>query len=281
MNKEILLKDIEKIPKFVMRDVAIKAPDVKEYEGLTTQQVYDKLKDEKVVKEAWQEEENWKAVTEEANLVPLAFVSKNYQLVQFSQVFPKLIENIERLEGAVIYYGGVGIMTVFPEDEKLLVNGGDKIGLVAWNSVNKTSSVIIKFCVRHGDRYITMPKTVAGFKRMHVGKAMQITQNFLVVVDKVREVWRSIITEFEKIKVGKEYAANLMDELGIKDKSMRKQVLMEAEQREDMDLWDMFMKMLSLIEERSYKSDVHRRKKLDKISADIFKWAVASRLINA
>ena len=184
-------------------------------------------------------------------------------------------------EMTVIYYGGVGAMTVFPEDEKLLVNGGDKIGIIGWNSVNKTSSVIIKFCVRHKDTYITMPKLIAGFKRMHVGKAIQITQNFLVVVDKVREVWKQILTEFEKIKVSETYVTAMLDELGIKDKSLRKQVLKELEFKEEMDLWDVFMKMIAVIEDRNYKSDIHRRKRLDKISADIFKWAVAGRLINA
>src|SRR3990167_1436392 len=232
MNKEQLLREIEQIPKFVLRDVAIKQQD----KGLVAGTEFN-----------WTEDYNHKAVTEEDNYNPLAFVSNNYQLVQFESVFKPLIENIERLEGAVIYYGGVGAMTVFPEDEKLLVNGGDKIGIIGWNSVNKTSSVIIKFCVRHKDTYITMPKLIAGFKRMHVGKAIQITQNFLVVVDKVREVWKQILTEF----------------------------------KEEMDLWDVFMKMIAVIEDRNYKSDIHRRKRLDKISADIFKWAVAGRLINA
>ena len=266
MNKEQLLREIEQIPKFVLRDVAIKQQD----KGLVAGTEFN-----------WTEDYNHKAVTEEDNYNPLAFVSNNYQLVQFESVFKPLIENIERLEGAVIYYGGGGAMTVFPEDEKLLVNGGGKIGIIGWNSVNKTSSVIIKFCVRHKDTYITMPKLIAGFKRMHVGKAIQITQNFLVVVDKVREVWKQILTEFEKIKVSETYVTAMLDELGIKDKSLRKQVLKELEFKEEMDLWDVFMKMIAVIEDRNYKSDIHRRKRLDKISADIFKWAVAGRLINA
>ena len=116
---------------------------------------------------------------------------------------------------------------------------------------------------------------------MHVGKAVEITQNYLTVISKVREVWKQIITEFEKIKVSETYVITLLDELNIKDKGIRKQVLKEIDMRDEMDLWDVFMKMVAIVEERSYKSEVHRRKRLDQISAQMFKWAVAGRLINA
>ena len=259
MNKQELLKEIEKIPKFTLRDVA------QENEAGD-----------------WIEDEKHSGVTEEENFVNLAYVSKDYTLAQFSDVFTKMIEKIDSLEGGVIYYGGFGAMTVFPDDENLVVNGGkDKIGIVGINSVNKTSSVIIKFCVRHGDRYITMPRSIAGFKRMHVGKAVEITQSYLTVINKVKEIWKQIITEFEKITVSEVYVTAMLDELKIKDKGLRKQVLKEIQFRDKMDLWDVFMKMIAVIEDKSYKSDVHKRKRLDKISDSMFKWAIAGRLINA
>ena len=257
LNKQELMSEIDCIPKFVLRDAAQK----------------DKRTD------MWIEDDRHSGVTEETNFINLAYVSKRYKLLQFESVFKPLLQNIEELEGSIMYDGGVGAMIMFPDDERLIVNGGDKIGLVAWNSVDKTSSVIINFCVKHDDRDITIPKSVAGFKRMHVGKAVEITENFLKVVDKIRDVWKAILKEFEKIKVTETYVISLMDELKIKEKSLRKKVLKDVQSTESMSLWDVFMKMLAIIEEKGYKSEVHRRKRLDKISSAMFNWAVAGRLI--
>ena len=270
MNKEQLIERIEQIPKFVLRDAAVKDEEIVQFGPK-----------DNFGKDRWVEAENWKAVTEEGNTIPLAFVSKSYSLVQFDDVFKKLIDNIPELEGYCIYYNGIGLMDVFPDDEKLKVNGGDRIGMVALNSVNRTTSVIIKFCVKHGDKIITVPKNIAGFKRMHMGKAVQITQNFLTVVGKVREIWKTILTEFEKIKVNETYVIGMMDSVQIKDNYLRKKVIKKVLDTYDMDLWDTFLYMIDIIESRSFKSDVHRRKKLDKISELMFKWAVMSRLINA
>jgi hypothetical protein len=268
MNKQELINKIELIPKFVKRDVAIK------------EKAENVLDPELTYK--WTEDEHHKAVTEEHDVLPLAFVSKNYCLVQFSEVFTSLLKEIEELEGKCVYYGGVGIMDVFPTDEKMAVNGdGDRIGIVAWNSVNKTSSVIVKFCIRHGDRFITIPKKIAGFKRMHTGKAVQITHNFLSVVGKVREVWKTILSEFEKVQVTEVYATTMLDEINLKDQNIRKKVVKRIRDTVDMNLWELFLYMMEVVEMRNYKSDVHRRKRLDRISDSIFRWAVASRLINA
>jgi len=259
MDKQQLIQKIEQIPHFVLRDVSVK-------DGKTGN---------------WIEDKNSSAVTEEGNFKTLAYVSTGYKLINFSEVFIPLLSNIPELEGYCIYYNGVGLMDVFPNDEKLKVNGGDRIGMVALNSVNRTTSVIIKFCVSHGDKIITVPKKIAGFKRMHMGKTMQITQNFLVVVDKVRDIWKTILTEFEKIKVNETYVTAMMDEVQIKDNYIRKKIIKKVLSTYDMNLWDTFLYMLSIIEERSFKSDVHRRKKLDLISEKLFKYAVVSRLINA
>ncbi len=50
---------------------------------------------------------------------------------------------------------------------------------------------------------------------------------------------------------------------------------------EDMDLWDLFLYLIEIVEERNFKSELHRRKKLDLISEKMFHWAVVSKLLNA
>lgn len=278
MNKESLILEIEKIPKFVLRDVATK----QEYNEVKIE-VSDTQQDVTTVdKYDWVEQENFKAVTEENGLYPLAFVTKRYNLIQFKEVFNPLIANIEELEGELNYYGGVAFMDIFPIDEKLRVNGGnDKIGIVALNSVNCSCSVIVKFCVEHDKKVITIPKKIAGFKRVHTGKALEMTQNFLSVVDRVKNIWKTILEEFTKIKVDENYANIVLDEVGFKEQNLRKKLIKKVMSSSDMNLWDMFLEIINIAEERRYKSNVHKRKKMDLIAERMFRYAVISKLINA
>jgi hypothetical protein len=257
MNKQGLIEEINKIPLFVLRDSAVKNES-----------------------NEWVEAEFFKGVTEEQSLVPLTFVGKHYQLVQFKDVFIPLIQNIEELDGDLTYFGGFAYLDVFPTDEKLK-EGNDRIGMVAVNSVDKTSSVIVKFCIKHGDFKITLPKNIAGFKRMHVGKTIQVTENFLVMVDSVRKVWKTILTEFSKIKMDTIYAETVLNELEIKEKRLRKKIMEKVETTAGMTLWDFFLEMIYISEDKNYKSEVHRRKKIERICDGIFRWAVTCKLLNA
>jgi len=278
MNKEELVKKIDSVPLFVLRDVSVKEMlVVDEDAGLVfASQHQGQVMDDCV----WVEQNGWKAVTEENNLSPLAFVCERYRLMQFKEVFTPLIQNIPELEGDLVYYGGIAILQFFPLDEKLK-EGDDRIGITAVNSVNKTSSVIIKFCILHDGKVITFPKKFASFKRMHVGKAIQVTQNFLHVTDKVREIWKTILSEFNKVLVDDAYANTMMDKVEIKDNYLRKKVLQKIESSTDVNLWDVFIYMMEVIEQRNFKSELHRRKKLDLISEKMFSWAIEARLINA
>ena len=165
MNKENLIYGINQIPKFVLRDIAV-----------------DKSEDASI--RNWANEDEFKAVTEVDNTKPLCFATGRYRLIQFTEVFLPLIEKIEELEGELFYYGGVGLIDVFPKDDNLKGEGVD-FGLVAYNSVNKTSSVFVNFCIKHNDRVIKIPKKIMGFKKVHSGNALQITQNFLPIMNGV------------------------------------------------------------------------------------------------
>lgn len=261
MNKEQLINKINLIPEFVLKDVAVEKIDDSIYQE-------------------WENKENWKAVTEIGNNEPLTFVTKKYQLIQFKDVFLPLIENIEKLEGNLVYYWGVGLIDIFPDEEKLK-KGNDRIGIVSLNSVNKMSSVIIKFCMKHNERVITIPKDIAGFKRVHSGKAFEITQNFLTLVDKVRDIWDTVLTEFNKTDVDENFAITVLDEIDVKGGRIRKKVLNKVSSSANFNLWDLFMCLIDISEERNYKSDYHRRKKIDELSEKMFKYAVVSKLINA
>lgn len=254
MDKEALIRRIEELPLFELKDVAVKETE-------------------------WVEQAHHKAVTEIGSSDPLAFVWKNYRLVQFKEVFTPLLETLGEADGRVLYFHGLAVMDVFPEDETLRVNG-DRVGLVCVNSVNKTSGIIVKFCVRHSGRTFTLPKEIAGYKRMHVGKVVNVTKDYVTLIGKVKNVWGQIIEEFPKVTMSAGYAETMLDDAEIKDKRLRKRLLQRAEDQK-MTLWEAFIYLLELIEEKNFKSDLHRRKKIDLITSKVVKWAVATKLINA
>jgi len=134
MNKPELLTKINNIPLFRLRDVAVKEfPDDKKdiiYEEMDTN--FD-----------WIEKPSAKAVTEMDNTEPLAFVCNRYSLVQFKEMFEPIVNKIENLTGDLVYYKGFAIMDIFPEEEDYkFVN--NQVGIVAYNSVNKTYMLLCK-----------------------------------------------------------------------------------------------------------------------------------------
>lgn len=267
MNKENLIYAINNIPKFTLRDIAV-----------------DKSEDKSI--RNWTSEEEFKAVTEIDNTKPLCFASGRYRLIQFTDVFLPLVDKIQELDGELFYYGGVGLMDIFPKDDKLKVDGVD-FGLVAYNSVNKTSSVFINFCIKHNDRVIKIPKNIMGFKKVHSGNALEVTQNFMEVMNRVKDIWKTIIEEFSKTEVTEDLANNIIKTVEIKDDYIIKKLLDKVRQQNSMpdqtkmNVWTMFLEIMKIIEYRKFKSELHKRKKLDLVSDCIFKYATITKLINA
>lgn len=255
-TKQEVIEDIRKIPQFQLRGVAVDDSG------------------------SWIGAENYRAVTEVGSLEPLAFPTIRYKLIQLSEVFLPLVEPIPELEGGVTYYKGVGILDIFPKDDKLEDEYG-RIGLVALNSVDCSCSVVIKFCVLRGNRVYTLPHRIAGFKKVHTGKALQLTQDFMNVIDKVRVIWKQIVDEFGKIPVDKEYAAQILEDIGIKGNYMLKRVHKQIDRTPGFNLWDLFITLLEIGENRKSKSDYHQRHKADVLTEKLLKYAVASKLINA
>lgn len=260
MNKEKLIERIGEIPQFVKRDVAIKQEDV------TTQNT-------------WIESQKDKAITEEGNYIPMAFVTKKYQIVQFRDVFIPMIENIPDLEGGLVYYQGKAYMSIFPSDDRLKISDNESIGIFALNSVDSTTSVIIKFCVKYGDKVITIPKKIAGLKRVHMGKVNLVVDNYIYAVDKIRNIWTTVINEFQKMTIDENFMNTVIEDIGIKDKYIIKKIKKAVMEKSGYNLWDMFMDIVESVEDKSYKTELHRQKKLDLISEKMFGYAILSKMI--
>jgi hypothetical protein len=184
------------------------------------------------------------------------------------------------LDGDISYYGGMAVMSIFPKDDTLLLDNA-KIGITAVNSVNKTSSIIVKFSVMHEGRIFTFPESILGFKQIHAGQTFELTKNFQTVIEKIKPIWKTIIVEFAKFKVDFMTVNAVMDNLEIKDNYLKKAITEDIKLNPNYNLWNLFIALLRTVDKKEYKTDFHKRKKIDLICSRMFHYAVVSKLINA
>ena len=128
-------------------------------------------------------------------------------------------------------------------------------------------------------RILVLPKKLAGFKHIHVGKIVNATKDYLDVITKIRKVWMNVMTNFTKEKVDEEYAKTVLEVIQFKDQGIRKKIMLKVMSSSDMNLWDLFLDIIYWVSSKNYKSESHKRKRLDKISEAIFNYAIATKLI--
>lgn len=135
MNKEELIERVNALPLFEKRQVKNEtAPGSDE----------------------WRLDERNNSIVEIGGKDVVVYVGKRYHLLQFKEVFLPILKNIEDdVEGWVIHNGGYASLVMFPESEDLK-DGKMKYGLVAANSVDCSSAVVVKFCVEHNGRRVTI-----------------------------------------------------------------------------------------------------------------------------
>lgn len=257
MNKEKLKEAIEKIPKFRLRDIAVDKKEAHLYAG----------------DYGWFKQEHLFAVTDVDNYKALCTVGKSYYLVQFFEIFNPIVDSMPDIDGELIYDNGFAYLFIFPEGEKYK-EGNDEFGLVVVNSVNTTASVMIRFIVKHNGKKILLPKKISGFKRNHKGKnTLSMAQDYLYSIDKVKDTWRRIIKKFSTETLTTECIIDL--NLGKKiSKELMKKVEEDKEKESKTNLWDAFMYALEYISSKEYKTEVHKRKRLDKVCETIIEYGI-------
>lgn len=257
MDKTEIREQIARIPQFELKIAGVKDPA-----------------------EGWQEAMKFKAVVELGKNVPFAFVNKGYQLVQFKDVFEPILESLpDTTEGRLFYYGGMAHLEVFPGEQ----SGDTKFGLVIGNSVNKTSSVTVRFCIEKKEEnddgiFVTFPHNIGGFKQMHMGRVIRITQNYLQSLSEVQKAWGTIMEEFPKIQITPDNFGEIMENLSFDDRT-KKAIKYQVEIGTVKNLWDVFVSAIRNVSKRKYKSPLHERKKLESITQNIFDHAVIAKLM--
>lgn len=216
-------------------------------------------------------EQQRKAVTEIGGVNSLAFVSKNYYLIQFKDVFLPIVENIEECEGEVMTNSGFARMALFPKIGTFS-NDDEKWGIIAMNSVDLSSSVTIKFCLTKNGRRITLPSNMAGYTAHHTQKAAVNVQDFITVITKVKDQWKGIIDKFSDYHVTDDNLWDIMDNIAFHDKGFIKGTKKILEGGVDYRLWDLFMDLIDHISDKKYTSNVHKERRMDKLCEGIINY---------
>jgi hypothetical protein len=258
-DKDGLINQINQIPEFVFREVAANpdpgAPPV----------VRGPVQWEPIPYS------NSRCITETGKFKPLAFTSGRYTLIQFKDSFLPLVD--QDCEGRVTYDAGFAVMDMFPSDAQFATADGSRIGITAYNSVTKTSALIMKFSLRTGNgRVMTLPKNISGFYKAHVGKNVaQQTANYQQLVSKVQTVWAQIIHDFTNIQITVDNFDDFTKQFDT-DPRILKKVKDEITAGAAFNLWSLTVRVYDDMEAAYSKTDITRRKRLDQFVESITSW---------
>jgi hypothetical protein len=266
MNKEQLKERINKLPEFEKRDVKVKT-------------TVDKEGDE------WNKQAH-SAICETGKTLSYAYVSPGYRLVQFKDVFLPILNSVnEEIKGYCAHYGGYAMMKLFPENEELK-DGNTQFGICAINSVDLSASVMVKFIIRHNDRYFTVPPKIAGLKKQHTGNVKDIAKDYIGMVGKVKDLWKQISTKFPQYEIVEEITDDMGEGLYIEfgtavqrlklgqrlAKKVRKNFERHTYNGNKYTLWDFMTMALEEISNAKYKSECHKEKRIDKMCQACFEY---------
>lgn len=273
MNKEELRERIKNLPLFEKREVKVKN---------------DTEEDESVDFEEWTKQPG-SAICEVGKRHAYSYVGKNYTLVQFKDIFLPMLDSIEGdAEGYLCDYGGYASLKWFPKLDELK-DGDDRFGLIATNSVDMSSAIIIRFCVEHRGQRFSIPSKIAGLKKQHTGDVGHVIKDYISLVGQVKAAWKTIIDKFPKYRIVKTLSADLGQEileveigdvienlnLGTRfNKKLVEKVEQKGVYGKYLTLWDVFTDIIQEISNNNYKSEVHRDKKIDKVCQAIFDYSM-------
>ena len=207
----------------------------------------------------------------------ISIVSDKYKLVQFKDVFIPAIEKIEEIEdGLVLSYLGKAYLEIYPKGEEFKLNNGERVGLVLRNSVDKAWAIQINFCISSANLpTIILPNTIKGLRKVHVGK-IEITKDFIEVINKVKEIWKIIVEKFTQRKFELEELEDFAKITKIGERIKRK--LEKKLKVKELNLWEVFVFVIKEIAKRKYKSELHKKEKLQRITNAIFKYAIIEEI---
>ena len=228
----------------------------------------------------------FKAVCEEGENNAIAVVSDRYNLVQFKSVFLPVVNGIKGdLQGKLFSFNGTAVMDIFPTDAQYM-NNNYQYGITVKNSVDRTSSLVIRFSVMKNGFRITLPRTLQGFKKSHSqSNLLHFAQMYSGVLTRVQKEWEMIVTGFSERQIDNEQ--ELLDictdkAFGFSDKMRKKLVMIfrtYKAQNLPYTLWAFFEDSIALVSSVNHKSEVHKRNHTDALVEKILQYGFLTKFM--
>jgi hypothetical protein len=190
----------------------------------------------------------------------IATVSNKYKLIQFRDVFLPAIKDIADFEGEIATYKGKATLYLFPEGSQFFNGNNHRIGLLLKNSVDKSNAIEIRFSVLVNGYFIVIPQEIKQFRKIHTGKALEFTQDFLSGVNSVKDIWGTLVQKYREFAIDDDTKKAIYDQL-----KLTKKVKERIDHRVVENLWELFMCVLDEITRKQYKSEIHKNKKIETI----------------
>jgi hypothetical protein len=190
----------------------------------------------------------------------LSTVSDKYKLVQFDSVFLPAISKIGDFDGHLIVHKGKAKLFVFPHGDIFKGEKDSNIGIFLENSIDKSSAIRVGFAIHFDSYYISMPTEQKKFRKIHTGKPLEFTTDFLSGITGVKSAWKTLVQKYEEYGLDEESKERIYDDL-----KLTKKVKERLNEKEMGNLWVLFQEILAEITKKQFKSDIHRQRKIEKV----------------
>lgn len=199
----------------------------------------------------------------------ISTVSNKYKLIQFRDVFLPIVKNIKDCDGEIHTYKGKAILYLFPKGLEYITLDNHRIGLLLKNSVDKSSAVEIRFCVLINNYVVIIPKKIKQFRKIHTGKVLEFTQDFILGIKNITDVWKTIIQKYKDFAIDDDIKQMIYKEL-----KLTKRVRKRLDCKKINNLWELFISVLNEITCKNYKSEIHKNMKIEKICNIFYSFAI-------
>jgi hypothetical protein len=249
MDKNQLISEVKKLPTFEIKDVAIK----------TDEQYIDQTDD--------------KAVVMLGTAKAVAFVKPRYKLVQLNEVFMPVLEGLDECTGSIIHHFGKAAMHIHPNLNEFSEDNIE-YGITCINSVDKSTSIVIRFNVMVDGNLMCFPKKLAAFNKRHSGKGFKMTQDYIELLGKIKQLWKNIVVHYPTVEVTSENLEEFSTHFSV-SKSTKEHIIFKLQvENKSVSLWDIVTYRLEEINDRKYTSDIHRQTALDKLCKQIYDYSL-------
>lgn len=216
----------------------------------------------------------WKGVREINKKGIIVPVSKHYKIVQFSDLFLPIVSGIPDLEGELRYGYGRGVLFIYPKGDGFVVGKDARVGLIITNSMDKSMGLSVNFAILlHRNKYynVVLPKSFSNLRKRHLGNVLEIVNNYQKMLVGCQDAWKIIVKKFDR-DVDADEINILLDKLRI-GKSYNKFIRALYKINKSVKLWNCFMDAVVFISEKTYKNEINRVKRLQKIAEIIYQYA--------